>query len=137
MCCTAPATTSRICSHWLVSWNPCVLDAFALLGRSGGQHLVVQADDCDAEKRDGVIDAEHCFAVDINVKEFVQRREISHAPMIWTAIHDPIKSRPAKSRSRRVQSERSIRMRDRTQINIRAAPTRKRHLHTGIFLAWN
>ncbi len=59
------------------------------------------------------------------------------SPCVGTSFHQAVKSRSPKPRSRRSQSERTIRMRARPQINVGATAAGKCHLHTRIGLPRN
>src|SRR5712692_8090544 len=106
-----------------------------MVGDWSARYLIVQPDNRQAQKEDGVIGAQHSFRIHIDVKEFAQRAHVAHNPVVRPAIDYAIETGEAKRRAGRDQAKRSVRVRDRAEVHVRAAVTGESNFHTSILLA--
>jgi hypothetical protein len=95
----------------------------------------VEADDDETEEGNGVLGAENAFVVHVDVEEFVERLDVANAPVVRAGGNNAIEAGAAPGGAGRVQTERAVRMSDRTKIDVGAAIARKGNFDARIGLA--
>src|SRR6266851_8100685 len=103
--------------------------------RRGRGHFVVEADNAEAEEGDGVLGAEHAFVVDVDVEEFVEGLDVTHAAVVRAGANNAVEAGAAPGGAGRIETEGAVGMRDGAEINVCAAVAREGDLDARIGLA--
>ena len=90
----------------------------------------------ESKKRDRVIHAKDSLVVYIHEEQFVQRFDVTNAPLILSRANHAVETGAAPSGAGRVQTKGAVGMLDGSKVNIGAPAAWKRYLDAGILFSW-